>query len=47
MEVDTDMVGRQLLEGTVAAEEVSTNAATSWPLLLLLLGLDGVGVLET
>ena len=32
------MVGRLLVEGTVAVEEVGTNAATSWPLPLLRFG---------
>ena len=30
----------------VAAEVVDATAATLWPLLLMLLGLGGVGVLE-
>ena len=44
-----DMVGRVglLVEGAVAAERVGTDAATPWLLLLLLLGLGGVGELET
>ena len=34
------------LEGTEAVEGVGISAATLWPLLMLLLGLGGVGVLE-
>ena len=45
-EVRIDMVESLLAEGTLAAEEVGTNAATLWSLLLLLLLLS-LGVLET
>ena len=47
-EVRIDMVESLLAEGTLAAEEVGSNAAKLWSLLLLLLlSLGGVGVLET
>ena len=41
-EVGLNMVRRLLVEGTVAVEEVGTNAATSWSLLLLRFGEDAI-----